>query len=342
MIARRRQDPRDLREEIEDGTPISARSFRAPPRGRARRRRAQAQAPAWPTKQTIRLISPFPPGSAVDAVARPVFDHVSRQIGQTIVYETRPGAGGTLGMAAVAKAEPDGYTLLVNSSVHTITPSTYTKLPYDTSAISRRSFPGAVSNVLVVPPSRFKTVQDLVAAGKAKPGSITYGSGGVGAATHLNAERFRLSAGFEAVHVPFKGAPEALREILGDRIDFYFSPILSAVPLIQSGQVRGLAVSSLKRSDTLPDIPTTIEAGYPESDYVFWVGLFAPAATPRNIINRLHDAAAAALADKAVAEKLKALGAAPMAMTPTEFDAYIKAEIATIAKVVKAAGIAPN
>jgi tripartite-type tricarboxylate transporter receptor subunit TctC len=305
--------------------------------------RAQAQAPAWPARQTIRLISPFPPGSAVDAVARPVFDHVSRQIGQTIIYESRPGAGGTLGMAAVAKAEPDGYTLLVNSSVHTITPSTYTKLPYDTVRDFAAIIPLAqYPNVLVVPPSRFKTVQELVAAGKAKPGSITYGSGGVGAATHLNAERFRLSAGFEAVHVPFKGAPEALREILGDRIDFYFSPILSAVPLIQSGQVRGLAVSSLARSDTLPDIPTTIEAGYPDSDYVFWVGLFAPAATPRDIVNRLHDAAAAALADKTVADNLKALGAAPMAMTPTEFDAYVKAEIATIAKVVKAAGIAPN
>jgi tripartite-type tricarboxylate transporter receptor subunit TctC len=176
---------------------------------------------AWPTRQTIRLISPFPPGSAVDAVARPVFDHVSRQIGQTIVYESRAGAGGTIGMAAVAKAEPDGYTLLVNSSVHTITPSTYSKLPYDTV----RDFAGIMPlaqfpNVLVVPPSRFKTIQELVAAGKAKPGSLTYGSGGVGAATHLNAERFRLSAGFEAVHVPFKGAPEALREILGNRIDF--------------------------------------------------------------------------------------------------------------------------
>jgi tripartite-type tricarboxylate transporter receptor subunit TctC len=208
-----------------------------------------AHGQAWPTKQTIRLISPFPPGSAVDAVARPVFDNVSRQIGQAIVFESRPGAGGTIGMAAVAKAEPDGYTLLVNSSVHTITPSTYSKLPYDTV----RDFAGIIPlaqfpNVLVVPPSRFKTIQELVAVGKAKPGSITYGSGGVGAATHLNAERFRLSAGFTAVHVPFKGAPEALREILGNRIDFYFAPILSAVPLIESHELRGLAVSSLKRS----------------------------------------------------------------------------------------------
>src|SRR5450631_3320313 len=302
-----------------------------------------AHGQAWPTKQTIRLISPFPPGSAVDAVARPVLDHVSRQIGQAIVFESRPGAGGTIGMAAVAKADPDGYTLLVNSSVHTITPSTYSKLPYDTV----RDFAGIMPlaqfpNVLVVPPSRFKTIQELVAAGKAKPGSLTYGSGGVGAATHLNAERFRMSAGFEAVHVPFKGAPEALREILGNRIDFYFAPILSAVPLIESHEVRGLAVSSLKRSDALPDIPTTLEAGYPDSDYVFWVGLFAPAATPRDIVQRLHDAATKALADPAVGDNLRKLGAAPMTMTPAEFDAYVKGEIATIATVVKASGIQPN
>jgi tripartite-type tricarboxylate transporter receptor subunit TctC len=246
-------------------------------------------------------------------------------------------------MAAVAKAEPDGYTLLVNSSVHTITPSTYSKLPYDTvrdfaAIVPLAQFP----NVLVVPPSRFTTIQELVAAGKAKPGSLTYGSGGVGAATHLNAERFRLSAGFTAVHVPFKGAPEALREILGNRIDFYFAPILSAVPLIESHELRGLAVSSLTRSDVLPDIPTTLEAGYPDSDYVFWIGLFAPAATSRDIIARLHDAAAKALDDKTVGDNLRKLGAAPMTMTPPQFDAYVKAEIGTIAKVVKAAGIAPN
>jgi tripartite-type tricarboxylate transporter receptor subunit TctC len=302
-----------------------------------------AHGQAWPTRQPIRLISPFPPGSAVDAVARPVFDHVSRQIGQAIVFESRPGAGGTIGMAAVAKAEPDGYTLLVNSSVHTITPSTYTKLSYDTVRDFAAIMPLAqFPNVLVVPPARFKTIQELVAAGKAKPGSITYGSGGVGAATHLNAERFRLSAGFEAVHVPFKGAPEALREVLGNRIDFYFAPILSAVPLIESKELRGLAVSSLARSEVLPDVPTTLEAGYPNSDYVFWVGLFAPAATSRDVINRLHDATAKALADSSIADNLKKLGASTMAMSPTEFDAYVKAEIGTIATVVKAAGIQPN
>jgi tripartite-type tricarboxylate transporter receptor subunit TctC len=298
---------------------------------------------AWPARQPIKLIMPFPPGSAIDAVARPVFDAVSRQLGQSMVFESRAGAGGTLGMAAVAKAEPDGYTLLVNSSVHTITPSTYAKLPYDTVRDFAAIIPlGQYPNVLVVPPSRFKTVQELVAAAKAKPGSITYGSGGVGAATHLNAERFRLSAGFTAVHVPFKGAPEALREILGDRIDFYFSPLLSAAPLIESHEIRGLAVSSLKRSASLPDVPTTLEAGYANSDYVFWVGLFAPAATPRAIIDRLHDETAAALHQGALREALKKLGADPMEMTASEFDAFVRAEIDVNAALVKAAGIQPN
>jgi tripartite-type tricarboxylate transporter receptor subunit TctC len=302
-----------------------------------------ARAQAWPTRQPIRLIMPFPPGSAIDAVARPVFDAVSRQIGQSMVFESRAGAGGTLGMAAVAKAEPDGYTLLVNSSVHTITPSTYAHLPYDTlrdfaAIIPLAQFP----DVLVVPPSRFKTVQELVASAKARPGSITYGSGGVGAATHLNAERFRLSAGFEAVHVPFKGAPEALREILGDRIDFYFAPLLSAAPLIERHEIRGLAVSSLARSAKLPDIPTTLEAGYPDSDYVFWIGLFAPAATARSIVERLHDETAKALAAPAVRDALDKLGADPMTMTPVAFDGFVRNEIGVIAVLVKAAGIKPN
>jgi tripartite-type tricarboxylate transporter receptor subunit TctC len=302
-----------------------------------------ADAQVWPTRQPIRLIIPFPPGSAIDSVARPVFDVVSRRIGQSMVFESRPGAGGTLGMAAVAKAEPDGYTLLVNSSVHSITPSTYSRLPYDTvrdfaAVIPLAQFP----NVLVVPPSRFKTVQELVAAGKAKPGALTYGSGGVGAATHLNAERFRLSAGFTALHVPFKGAPEALREILGDRIDFYFAPILSAVPLVESHEIRGLAVSSLKRSATLPDIPTTLESGYPDSDYVFWIGLFAPAATPRDIVERLHDETAKALNDPVIKNALAKLGADPMEMTPTQFDGFVRSEIGVIAGLVKAAGIQPN
>jgi tripartite-type tricarboxylate transporter receptor subunit TctC len=304
---------------------------------------AQSSTQAWPSKQPVRLIVPFALGSAIDTIARPVFDQVSKQTGQSFIMEPRLGAGGTLGMAAVAKADPDGYTLLVNSSAHTITPSTYSKLPYDAIRDFAAVAPlGQFPNVLTVPSTRYKTVQELVAAAKAKPGSVTYGSGGVGAVTHLNAERFRLSAGFEALHVPFKGASEALREILGDRLDFYFSPLVAAAPLVQSGQVRGLAVSSPKRSDALPDIPTTLEAGYANSDYVFWVGVFAPAGTPQAIIDRLHDEIAKALNEPTVKEMVKKLGADPMVLKPVQFDDYVKAEIASNAAVIKAAGIQPN
>jgi tripartite-type tricarboxylate transporter receptor subunit TctC len=254
-----------------------------------------AHAQSWPDKQAIRVILPFSPGSALDTLGRPVFEHVAKQIGQSLVFEHRPGAGGTLGMAQVAKAEADGYTLLLNSSVQTITPSTYT-LAFDVA----RDFAGIAPlaqfpNVLVVPLSGFKTVADLVAAAKAKPGSLTFGSGGVGAA-HLTAERFMLSAGIKAVHVPFKGAPDVLREILGGRLDFYFSPLASAMPLIESKQLRALAVSSVQRSPSLPDIPTTLEVGFPNSEYVFWIGAFAPAATPRDVVQRLHGAITKALA----------------------------------------------
>jgi tripartite-type tricarboxylate transporter receptor subunit TctC len=305
---------------------------------------AQQQSPTgWPAKQPIRLILPFSPGSSLDILGRPIFDHVSRQIGQAFVFEHRPGAGGTLGMAAVAKADPDGYTLLVNSSVHTITPSTYARLPYDTARDLIGIIPlGQFPNVLVVPLGGFRTIGDLVAAGKAKPGSLTFGSGGIGGATHLNAERFRLSAGFEAVHVPFKGAPDVLREILGGRLDFYFSPLASAVSLLESNQIRALAVSSLKRSAAVPDIPTTLEVGYPNSEYVFWIGVFTPQGTPGDIVERLHNEIVKALNDPAIKDAMTKLAAEPMVLTPAEFDRFIRAEIESNAALVKAAGIQPN
>lgn len=304
---------------------------------------AQNSGQAWPTRQPIRLIVPFPAGSAIDTIARPIFEQVSKQIDQNFVFENKPGAGGTLGMAQAAKADADGYTLLLNSSVQTIVPTTFSKLPFDTV----RDFAGIVPlgqfpNVLVAPPGRFKNVQDLVAKAKAKPGSLNFGSGGVGAATHLNAERFRLSAGFEAAHIPFKGAPEALREVLGGRLDFYFAPLLTAVPLIQAKQLDGLAVSSLQRDDALPDVPTTREAGYPDSEYIFWIGAFAPAGVPKEIVTRLHEEIVKALAEPSVRDVVKKLGANPMPLTPAAFDAFVKTEIASNAKLIKAAGIAPK
>jgi len=304
---------------------------------------APAAAQNWPTRQPIKLIVPFPAGSALDTIGRPVFEQVGKQIGQTFVFENRPGAGGTLGMAQVAKADPDGYTLLLNSSIQTIVPTTYAKLPFNTAKDFAAVIPlGQFPNVLIAPAGRFKSVQDLVAKAKAKPGSITYGSGGIGAATHLNAERFRLAAGFEALHVPFKGAPEAVREVLGGRVDFYFSPLPSVVTLIQGQKLDGLALSSLKRDDTLPEIPTTLEAGYPNSEYTFWLGVFAPSGTPKEIVQKLHDEIAKALNEPSIKARVKQLGANPMPMKPAEFEAFLKAETASNATLIKAAGIKPN
>ncbi len=301
-----------------------------------------ATAQNWPAKQPIKLISPFPPGATPESVGRPVFDVVAKAIGQTYVFENRVGAGGTIGMATVARADPDGYTLLVNSSVHTITPTTYPNTKYDAlkdlvPIIPLAQFP----NALVVPAARYKTIKEMVDFGRANPGKLTYGSGGVGASTHLNAELLGLSAGFKAVHVPFRGAPDALREVVGNRIDFYFSPLASALPVIQAGEVRALAVSSLKRSAYLPDVPTTLEAGYPNSDYLFWLGVFAPRGTPQAILDRLHVEIRKAYDDANVKSVLAKQGADPFLLDPKAFDAFLHAEVKTNAKIVEAAGIKP-
>ncbi|TMH38982.1 MAG: tripartite tricarboxylate transporter substrate binding protein [Betaproteobacteria bacterium] len=299
-----------------------------------------AWAQGWPAKP-IRIIVPFTPGSGTDIIARTVTQRLSPQLGQPIVIENRPGAGGTIGAALVAKSAPDGYTLFVHSSSYTVTPSTYKDLPYDT----LRDLTGVVPlallpNVLVMSPSKgIRSVKDLVAAAKAKPGSLNSASVGIGSATHLNAERFRLGAGIETVNVPFKGSPEALTEIVTGRVDFYFCPVNAILPLLKDGKLVALAVGSTKRSLALPELPTTLEAGVPNSDYNFWVGMFAPAKTPREVLNRLYLETAKALRAADVREKMARLGAEPMDYTPERFNAYIREEIAANAALVKAAGI---
>jgi tripartite-type tricarboxylate transporter receptor subunit TctC len=194
--------------------------------------------------------------------------------------------------------------------------------------------------VLVVSPSRgWKTVKDLVDQGHAKPGSLNYGSAGIGSATHMNAEIFRKAAGLDATHIPFKGTPEAMTETSTGRIDFFFAPVSSALPQIREGRLTALAVGTATRSPQLPNVPTTIESGYPNSEFVFWVGLFAPSATPRPIIDRLNAEALKALASPEIKQKLEVLGAEPMPMTPAAFDAFVRSEVARMAVVVKAAGI---
>jgi tripartite-type tricarboxylate transporter receptor subunit TctC len=302
-------------------------------------------APAWgqsdyPNKP-IRFIVPFGAGSGTDIVARTLAEPMSKALGQPIVVENRPGAGGTVGAAQVAKAAPDGYTLLIQAAGHVANPSIYPNLPYDT----LKDFAGitplaSLPNVLVVSPAKgYKTVKDLVDKAKANPGAMNYASAGVGSATHMNIEILRAAAGFEGVHVPFKGTPEAMTEVVAGRVDVFFAPIAPAIPLIRDGRLQALAVGTATRSPILPDVPTTLEAGYPQSDYIFWVALLAPSATPRAIIDRLNAEALKALAAPEMKEKLAVLGAEAMTMSPNAFDAFLKSEMARMAAVVKAANI---
>jgi tripartite-type tricarboxylate transporter receptor subunit TctC len=302
-----------------------------------------AVAQAWPAKQPIKVLIPFSAGSATDVVPRAILEQVGKQIGQTFVVENRVGAGGTLAVREVAKAEGDGYTLLVHSTTHAVTPSTYSNPGYD----AKRDFAAITSlvslpNVLVVPPNKYKTVKDLVEAAKAKPGSMNYASAGAGSAAHLNAERLAMAAGFKATHVPFRGGPEALNEVMADRVDFYFIPLPPARGLIAAGKLGALAVSGSKRASALPDLPTTIEAGFPNSEYNFWIGMFAPANTPKDIVDRLNAEVVKALQDPGVKDKLGKLGADPMTMKPAEFDAFVRKEIDLNAELVKAAGVKVN
>ncbi|HEX3097395.1 MAG TPA: tripartite tricarboxylate transporter substrate binding protein [Usitatibacter sp.] len=294
----------------------------------------------WPEKP-IHVIVPFTAGSATDIIARTVGEPLSKALGQPVIIENRGGAGGTLGAAQVAKSAPDGYTFLVHSAGHVANPSIYSHLPYDT----LRDFAGvtplaSLPNVLIAAPSKgFKDVDDLVRRARAQPGALNYGSAGTGSATHMNAEIFRLTAGFDAVHVPFRGTPEALTETATGRLDFFFAPLASALPFIQDGRVKALAVGTPKRSPLLPDVPTTAEAGYKGSEYTFWVAMLAPSGTPRPIVDRLNAELVKILATPDMHRKLAALGAEPMPMAPAAFDAFLREETARMQDVVKNAKI---
>lgn len=299
-----------------------------------------ASAQGFPSKP-IKLIVPFSAGSGTDIAARAVGEVMAKGLGHPVIIENRPGAGGTIAAAAVAKGEADGHTILVPSSGHAANPSIYPNLTYDTLKDLTGVTPlVALPNVLVVNPAKgWKSVADLVAAVKAKPGTFNYASAGVGSATHFNAEKFRLQAGLQAVHVPFKGTPEAMTDVVGGRSDWFFAPLSSALPLIRDGKLQALAVSTAKRSAQLPDVPTTVEAGVPGSDYTFWVALVVPAATPAAVVARLQQEAARALATPELVERLAKLGAEPMVMPSADFNAFLRTEVETAARIVKAADL---
>jgi tripartite-type tricarboxylate transporter receptor subunit TctC len=299
-----------------------------------------AQTPVWPTKR-VTVIVPFAPGSATDLLPRTIFEHVSGKVGQPIIIENRPGGGGAIGVSAVARAEPDGNTILVHSNALVTAPAIQT-MPYDPVRDFAGITPlGNVPLVLVISPDKnIRTLKEFVAAAKAKPGSMNYAAAGIGTPPHLTMERFRLAAGFEGQVVPFKGAPEALTEILAGRVDVYFAPITPALAFIKEGKLLALAVSSSKRASALPDVPTTIEAGFPDSDFDFWIGMVVPKKTPRDTIARIHEETVKALQDSSVKDKLAKLGVEEMIMTPEEFDARIAKEAPIAMTLAKAAGIA--
>jgi tripartite-type tricarboxylate transporter receptor subunit TctC len=299
-----------------------------------------AMAQAYPNKP-IKFVVPFSAGSATDIVARTVAEAMGKTLGQTILIDNKLGAGGTIAAAQVAKSDPDGYTILVHSSGHALNPSIYPNLGYDTlKDLTGVTALAAIPNVLVVNPAKgWKTQADLIAAVKTKPDQFNYASAGVGSGTHMNAEIFRIQAGIDALHVPYKGTPDAMTNVIGGSNDWFFAPLASALPLIRDGKLQALSVSTKQRASTLPQVPTSIEAGLPGSDYTLWIGMIAPSATPQPILRKLHEEASKALNNPEIKERMAKLGADPMPMSSDAFNAYIKSEIEVAARIVKAANL---
>lgn len=300
-----------------------------------------AHAQAWPTRP-IRVVSPFPAGSASDTTGRVVMGKLQEIFGQPMVVENRPGAGGVLGFADVAKATPDGYMLVTSSTAMATGVVLHSDLPYDplNDFVPVAMF-GTQPNVLVASrQSGFKTVADLVAAAKAKPATLTFASAGIGSTSHMAGERFRLATKIDVRHIPFR--ENGLAEVMAGRIDFYFIPLAAAASALSTGKLTVLAVSTAKRSPLLPDAPTVAEAGYPAAESDFWVGLSAPAKTPPDVVARLHDATEQALRDAGVKQKLAMLGVEPELMSVQEFGKFFKDDFDATLKTAKEAGIKPT
>ena len=301
---------------------------------------ATASAQQWPTRP-IRVISPYPAGSASDTVSRVVLDQVSQLLGQPVIIEVRPGAGGSVGFGAVAKSPPDGYTLVTSSSSMATERVLHKKLPYDPARdFVHVALIGISPNVLVASKqSGFKTVGDLVAAAKARPGTLTFASAGIGSSSHMAAERFRLAANINVRHVPFREG--GLLEVMAGRIDFYFIPLAAAASALHSDKLTLLAVSSPQRAALLPGVPSVVEAGYPAAVFRFWNGISAPVKTPPEVVKRLHDVTQQALALPSLQEKLAKLGVEPKPMSVEEFAKFVADDMAATTELAKEAHIEP-
>ena len=299
-----------------------------------------AQSQAYPGKP-IRVIIGFSAGSEIDVVGRLVAQKMSEGLGQQLVVENRIGAGGTLAAGYVATQPPDGYTLLVNSVSHAGVQALYPKLPYD----PLKDFAGisqltSAPNVLVVAPSQgIRTAGELIARSRQKPGETNFGSAGVGSGTHMTLEQFRLATGIVVQHVPYKGVPEVLADTATARVHTAFAPIGNTLGMIKDGRLVPLAVSTATRSPALPDVPTLAEGAVPGLDWDQWYGMFAPAKTPRPIVNQLSKEVARVLALPDIKERITVRGSTPKPSTPEEFDAFLKVEVDKVGKVIRDGGI---
>ena len=302
-----------------------------------------AAAQGYPTKP-VHIIISFTPGSSTDIVGRIVIQKLTEMWGQPVVPENKAGAGGSIGSATVAKAAPDGYTLLINSNAHCVNPAIYSKLPYDTLKDFTEIAPLAIQpNVFVVSASSpYKTMMDFVNAAKAKPGSLNIGHAGVGSGTHLNTEKFIAAANIKVTEIPFKGTPEVVAAILSGDVQAYWAPISAGMSLVKGGKLRPLAVSTAKRNAQLPDVPTTGEAGVKGAEAPLWFGLWGPGGMPADLVKRINADVRKALADPAVKERLVAGGNDTMDMSPEHFDKLVRTEMDDYARVLKAAGVKPQ
>jgi tripartite-type tricarboxylate transporter receptor subunit TctC len=302
-----------------------------------------ASAQTYPSKP-IRIIVPFTPGSATDVMGRIVSERLNAAWGQPVIVDNRPGAGGSIGIRETARAEPDGYTLVLVSSGHAVNHVLYKDLGYDTlKDFSAVAMLGSLPSVLIVPPSLgINSVKELVAMLKAKPGQYNYATAGVGSGAHVSIEKFNVAAGVKALHVPLKGTPPMLAETMAGRIQYAFVPAVSSMGPVKDGKVKPLAVSTAKRIAALPEVPTLGEAGFAEGESTFWLALLAPAKTPPAIVAQINAETLRALQSAEVKERLAKLGTEPMSMTPAQSDAFIRREYDELGKVMRAAGLTPQ
>jgi tripartite-type tricarboxylate transporter receptor subunit TctC len=299
-----------------------------------------AFAQAYPSRP-IKVVVPWPPGQATDLAARIVADKLSQSLGQPFVLENKPGAGGQIGTEQVVKAAPDGYTLLTHSIAFAMNAALYSKLPYDPIKDFAPASQIAVSTSVLLVSSSLgaKSVKELIALAKQKPGQLNFGSSGVGSGTHLNAEQFRFAAGIDVVHVPYKGVPETLIDLMTGRIHYFLSPLVPAMPLLKEGKLIPLAVTTPRRSAVLPDVPTMAEAALPGYEFQAWFGVFAPARTPRPIVEKLSKEIARIVELPDIRKQMQAQGEEGRTSSPVEFARFVRAEIDKISRIVKQAGV---